>query len=104
LFYAYVQAGSILTGGCFFTYFRTFQSYGISAADIFAMNNQFFPSADGQDYTNGTGTVLSSDDQNFILTQIYSSWYMMIFCGQVNIKRCNTFDMIIIIEIININV
>ena len=47
LFYAYGQGGVILTAGCLFVYFRTFWRYGVSAEDLFGMNNNFFPSADG---------------------------------------------------------
>ena len=91
LFYAYIQAGFVITGGCLFTYFRTFQSYGISAADIFAMNNSYFPSANGDSYFNSAGTEFTPDDQNYILTQLFSSWYMMIFCGQAaHIWVCRT--------------
>lgn len=92
LFYAYVQAGFILTGGCLFTYFRTFQAYGISASDIFSMNNRYFPAASSTDiYVTSSGKTYDESEQLAILHELYSSWFIMIFVGQAaHIWVCRT--------------
>lgn len=64
--------GIILTAGCFFVYFMTFKSYGVSAKAIFMNNNNFFPSAgsstdDNPLYLSDNGKAYNADDQNRIL-------------------------------------
>ena len=83
LFYAYGVAGFGLTGGCYFTYFRIFGSYGISASDLFSQNNKYFPSVDGSDYqAPSSGKIFTADQQNDILYQVYAAWFIMIVAGQ----------------------
>lgn len=91
LFYAYGQSGVVLTGGCLLVYFLTFQHYGVSAADIFNNNYQFFTGADNDPYTNADGNIIDSDTQNSILSVIQGSWFLMIVCGQAShIWVCRT--------------
>jgi sodium/potassium-transporting ATPase subunit alpha len=83
LFYAYCVTGLGVTGGCYFTFFRIFSSYGISPSDLFSQNNQYFPSVDGSDYiAPSSKLVFSADDQNEILYQVYAAWFLMIVSGQ----------------------
>ena len=83
LFYAYFVTGMGVTGGCYFTFFRIFSSYGISASDLFKQNNMYFPSVDGTDYTApSSGNVFDSDKQDDILYQVYAAWFLMIVAGQ----------------------
>jgi len=42
MLYSYLNSGMIITAGCFFTYFMTFQSYGITAKDLFYMSGLYF--------------------------------------------------------------
>ena len=63
----------ILTAGCLFVYFMTFQKYGISADMLFQIQNNYFPAADSATddvnnfYMSSDGRVYSPDDQNHIL-------------------------------------
>jgi hypothetical protein len=58
----------ILTGGCFFVYFLTFQNYNVSAKELFQNGNKYFPSADGlTDFIDGNGNPITPDQQNNIL-------------------------------------
>jgi magnesium-transporting ATPase (P-type) len=91
LFYAYGQAGIILTAGCLMVFFTTFTRFGISSRDIFVMNNKYFPSVDGHKFTTSTGVVYDAHDQNKIFEVIMGSWYLMIVCGQAcHIWMCRT--------------
>lgn len=94
LFYAYVQAGFILTAGCFLYYFRVFQRYGVSPQELFDNNNRYFPSLDGESSfhtTDGSGRVYSPDDQNYILAVVQTGWYIMIWAGQAaHVWVCRT--------------
>ena len=96
LFYAYGQAGMILTGGCFFVYFLTFQKFGVTAKMLFQNNNLFFPAANSGDddanYFVGTNDRrFSPDEQNHILYVVQGGWYLMIVCGQAaHIWVCRT--------------
>jgi len=82
LFYAYGQAGVIITAGCFLSYFLTFQHYSISATDLFAMNNRFFPSVDDHVYFASNGDHYDKKDQDDILAKVQTAWYLMIVAGQ----------------------
>jgi magnesium-transporting ATPase (P-type) len=97
LFYAYGQAGMILTGGCLFVYFQTFAIYGVTAPAIFQIKNLYFPVAtSGTDdaityYPSNDGRLYSADDQNHILFVVQGGWYLMIVCGQAaHIWVCRT--------------
>jgi sodium/potassium-transporting ATPase subunit alpha len=83
LFYAYGQAGMILTGACFFTYFQTFAIYGISARDLFIMDNQYFNYQDNPTYTSpSSGKTYTDGEQQDILAMVQGTWFLMIVCGQ----------------------
>jgi sodium/potassium-transporting ATPase subunit alpha len=91
LFYAYGQAGMILTGGCLFVFFATFQKYGVTPRDIFVMNNKYFPSVKGHKFTTSTGAVYDAHEQNEIFKIVQGAWYVMIFSGQAaHIWMCRT--------------
>ena len=81
LFYAYVQAGCIITGGCFLYYFRAFERYGVSAQDIFANNNKYFPTTE-YDFHTSDGRVYNKADQDYIMAVVATGWYIMIRAGQ----------------------
>lgn len=85
LFYAYVQAGLIITGGCYFTYFRTFQHFGVTPAQVMNNNNKFFP-ADSEDrvFVTDSGDMYDRRDQLHILQRVQAAWYLMIVIGQAN--------------------
>lgn len=85
LFYAYFQAGSIITGGCFLVYFLTFSHYGVSPQELFTNGAMNFPAASADDIfytTDGSGRVYDEDEQNEILLVVRSAWFMTIVTGQ----------------------
>jgi sodium/potassium-transporting ATPase subunit alpha len=82
LFYAYGQAGIIITGAALLVYFRTFETYGLTPKDLFDNNNRYFPSEDGDAYVTSDGRVYDESEQKDILKKIQGSWYLMIVCGQ----------------------
>lgn len=96
LFYAYGQAGVILTGACYFTYFMTFISFGIPAKAIMHVNNQYFPATAGGNDDDGAvytynGQVFNATDQNNIMYQVQGAWYLMIVVGQAcHVWVCRT--------------
>ena len=63
----------ILTAGCFFVYFLTFEKFGVTAKMIFMNNNNFFPLANTPTddaipyYYSTDGRRYTADDQNHIL-------------------------------------
>lgn len=82
LFYAYGQAGMILTAGCLFVYFQTFAIYGVTAPAIFQIKNLYFPVA-----TSGTDDAItyypSNDGRSvfFVLKCNLMSFYILnLFC------------------------
>ena len=83
-FYSYCQIGVIETGVCLLVWFQLFQHYGVSASDLFT-NNQYF-NMDGMgnvgSITTSNGTVLTSEEQTFLLARTQASWYLMIVVGQ----------------------
>jgi magnesium-transporting ATPase (P-type) len=89
MLYAYLQAGLFVFAGCFFTYFLTFQAHGISAKDLFYMHGYYFnvpqdSASGGLGYTfvNSQGRQYTPDDQNYIMQEVWSSWYLQIVLGQ----------------------
>lgn len=85
LFYAYGQAGMILTGGCFLTFFLAFQFYGLSASDVVNTNNSYFPAADSNDiYKTSDDREYDEGKQNHILFVVQAAWYMGIVVGQAS--------------------
>jgi len=87
LFYAYAIGGIILTGGCLFTFFRMFQWYGVSPADIYSNFNRCFPARadDTLFVTNdGSGRIYDKNQQQDILYRVQGAWYLMIVCGQAS--------------------
>jgi sodium/potassium-transporting ATPase subunit alpha len=84
LAYSYLQAGLILTGGCFLYYFLAFRHYGVSATDLFQNNNKYFPYTSYNFVTHdGSGRVYDKHDQNYILAVVQTGWYIMIWSGQL---------------------
>jgi sodium/potassium-transporting ATPase subunit alpha len=94
LLYSYVQAGFVLTGGCFLVYFLTFSLYGVSAQDLFSMDNKYFPAQSSTDVyftTDGSGRSYSVAEQDNILGVVQASWFLMIVCGQAShVWTCRT--------------
>jgi sodium/potassium-transporting ATPase subunit alpha len=92
LSYAYLQAGGIITGACFLYYFRAFSRYGVSAQELFANNNKYFPYTSYDFVTHdGSGRVYNKKDQNYILAVIQTGWFMMIWVGQAaHVWTCRT--------------
>ncbi len=92
LFYAYIQAGFILTGGCFLYYFRAFSRYGVTAQDLFDNNNKYFPYTDYIFRTqDGSGRAYDEDDQAYILRVVQTGWYILIWAGQAaHLWTCRT--------------
>ncbi len=91
LFYAYGQAGIILTGACYFVYFRIFQFYGVSAQELFTNNNKYFPTPNNESFHTSDGRVYSPHDQENIMRTVMGAWYLMIVCGQAtHIMFCRT--------------
>jgi len=84
LFYAYAIAGFGITGGCYYSFFRIFNSYGISASDLFNPNIQnYFPSSDGSNYiAPSSGVSITSAEQDEIMLEINAAWFLMIVIGQ----------------------
>jgi sodium/potassium-transporting ATPase subunit alpha len=85
LFYAYAIAGFTLTGGCLYTYFRTFQHYGIDGKELYTvMGSDYFPPVDpSQSYpATATHPAYDADDQEHILWQVQAAWFMAIVTGQ----------------------
>jgi len=85
LFYAYFQAGIIITGGCYFTFFRTFQHFGVTAEQVMNNANKFFP-ADSKTriFVTDSGVMYDQRDQLYILQRVQAAWYLMIVAGQAN--------------------
>ena len=81
LLYAYGIVGLIETGCCYLTYFLIFASYGVSAKDLFSMNNKYFPST-GDDFITSDGRVYTGEDQKYILWEVQAAWYIMIVACQ----------------------
>ena len=81
LFYAYGQAGIIITIACFLVYFRTFQFYDIPASAIWGNNNKYFPLEYGN-YVTPSGKVYDENDQQHILNVVRTGWFLMIVAGQ----------------------
>ncbi len=92
LFYAYIQAGFILTVGCFLYYFRAFGRYGVTAQDLFDNNNKYFPYTDYIFRTqDGSGRAYDEDDQAYILRVVQTGWYILIWAGQAaHLWTCRT--------------
>ncbi len=93
LFYSYGLAGMVLTGGCFFVYFRAFAFYGVTAQDLFSNNNKFFPPPDNSHFctSDGSGRCYSRNEQMRILRIVQGAWYLMIVCGQAaHVWVCRT--------------
>jgi sodium/potassium-transporting ATPase subunit alpha len=91
LFYAYAQAGFIITGGCFLYYFLAFRRYGVTPQDLFNNNDRYFPSQDDRVFVVGDGRIYDKDDQQHILAVIQTGWFMMIWIGQAaHIWCCRT--------------
>lgn len=82
LLYSYGIVGLIETGCCFLAYFLIFKSYGVSAKDLFSMNNEYFPSTAGDAFVASDGRIYSEDDQKYILWEIQAAWYIMIVACQ----------------------
>jgi sodium/potassium-transporting ATPase subunit alpha len=95
LFYAYGQAGMILTGGCLFYFFRAFQHYGVSPFQVMNNNNRFFPASSSDNiitvHKDGETHVYDEHDQKEILRVVQAGWYLMIVIGQVShLYQCRT--------------
>ena len=92
LFYAYGQAGMILTAGCLFVFFRTFAAYGVTATDLYHMKYNYFPSADGTTpFVTADGRSYDAAAQEDILYRVQGGWYLMVVCGQAaHIWVCRT--------------
>jgi sodium/potassium-transporting ATPase subunit alpha len=90
LFYAYFQAGIVITIGCFLYYFRAFQRYNVTSEDIWSNNNEYFPSTD-KDFDTSEGQVWDKSDQEYILAVVQTGWFLMIVAGQAaHIWVCRT--------------
>lgn len=81
LFYAYGQAGIIITIACFLVYFRTFQFYDIPSDAIWTNNNKYFPLEYGN-FVTPSGKVYDEKDQQHILNVVRTGWFLMIVAGQ----------------------
>eukprot|EP01034_Spumella_vulgaris_P024505 gene24505-30859_t len=94
LFYAYGIGGMILSGGCLFVYFRTFNHYGVSAQELFTNNNRYFPAAKHDDYfhtSDGSGRSYSAAEQARILAVVQASWFLLVVTGQAaHVWVCRT--------------
>jgi sodium/potassium-transporting ATPase subunit alpha len=92
LLYSYVQAGLIITGVCYFTYFQIFAFYGISADDLFLNNkSKYFPTTDNSVFVSSEGKTFTAADQRYIMSVIYSTWFLQIVCSQaVHLSFCRT--------------
>ncbi len=91
--YSYGQAGLILVGVCYFTYFMTFRSYGISAKNLFVdMQNQYFPAiSDKHVFITSDGRIYSARDQIYILSVVQTTWFLTLVCAQVcHLPFCRT--------------
>jgi len=85
LFYAYGQAGAIITCGCWLTYFLTFHHYGVSAQELFTNATKYFPAANSDDLfftSDGSGRVYDQHEQKEILWTIQAAWFLTIVAGQ----------------------
>jgi sodium/potassium-transporting ATPase subunit alpha len=85
LYYAYGQAGWIITGGCLLTYFLTFQFYGVSAQELFTNGNKYFPPAKSGDIfytTDGSGRSYDEHEQKEIMWSVQAAWFLCIVVGQ----------------------
>lgn len=84
LFYAYGQAGVIITAGCLLYYFLTFQFYGVSPHDLFTNANKFFPPPNGEIFytSDGSGRAYDESDQKDIMWRVQAGWFFCIVAGQ----------------------
>lgn len=83
LFYAYGQAGIIITGACFLVYFRQFAHFDVSSSDLFSNDNKYFPKADTNDnFVTNDGKVYGMHHQQHILQIVRAGWFLMIVIGQ----------------------
>jgi len=92
LFYAYGQAGMMLTGACLLVYFLTFRELGISGRDIYNIDYKYFTgSGEDDDYVTSDGTRYTGKEQNDILARVQGGWFLMIVCGQAaHVWVCRT--------------
>jgi len=84
MFYAYGQAGFILTGGCLLTYFLTFDSYGVSPNELFTNGNKYFPPSNSEVFytSDGSGRSYDEHDQKEIMWNVQAAWFLCIVAGQ----------------------
>ena len=82
LFYSYLEAGTLITGVCLFTMLFTYDSYGVSAYNVFANDNQHFPSTDGSSVAG-----LSPDEQKEVLASVQATWFLTLVIAQA----CHSF-------------
>eukprot|EP01039_Chlorochromonas_danica_P004893 gene4893-5362_t len=91
LFYAYGQAGVIITAACWFVFFRTFGRYNVPAIEVAGNNNKYFPKTDHWNYVTDDGDVYNNREQLHILQSVYAGWYLMIVIGQAaHVWVCRT--------------
>ncbi|EDQ86730.1 uncharacterized protein MONBRDRAFT_10758 [Monosiga brevicollis MX1] len=76
LIYAYLQAGVILSIGCFLAYSWVFWSNGLSLSDLVFEDDDF---AEGDDDFEGIGP----DRQDTILQRARAAWYLTLVIGQL---------------------
>ena len=91
LFYAYFQAGLIITVGCLITYFLTFEHLGISTAELSGLGIHYFNSDATTNYHSLAGHTFTPSDQMAVLHVIQASWYLLVVLGQaVHVFCCRT--------------
>lgn len=96
LLYSYLQAGFIITGSCYFTYFQVFAFYGISANDLFTKNKSKYFLTDGSldddsVFVSSDGRAYTAADQRYIMSVVQATWFLQIVCSQaVHLSFCRT--------------
>ena len=91
LFYAYFQAGLIITVGCLITYFLTFEHVGISTAELSGLGIHFFNSDSTSNYHSLAGHTFTPTEQMQVLHIVQASWYLLVVLGQaVHVFCCRT--------------
>ena len=92
LSYSYLQAGVIEVFWCFVAYFLTFglnSRCKVSPTDMYDLGSNYF-----NDSPTGEWNGCSVDDQEWVIRQVQTSWYITVVLSQfANIWMCKTRQM-----------
>ncbi len=90
LLYSYLQAGLVITGLSFLTYFLIFMKYGIPASALPFSSDTHWINSGAQNFTVGDLTFTAEDQAN-ILAEVQSGyWITLVMCQFWHVWMCKT--------------